>query len=200
MIAGSPSHTEWETIIMTLRELKDSQASMLGAKLMGEDLMSLEEGTVLFGGTVASGKNPQLERAVITSGFRYVANVSHNFGVDCLGLTKNGYAAIYTYTKSDLCTNRFLFRIQTPEPDHKSILCGAILVMMQAGLIEIQSSIKVKPELTADVNALSVFTDEALSVTMPQGDWGDGPKAAMAECIISALENGDLKFKQYDEW
>lgn len=186
---------------MTLHELKERQASMLGAELTGEDLMSLEEGTVLFGGTVANGTKPQHERAVITSGFRYVADVSHGLGVvDCLGLTKSGYAAIYTYSKSDLDTNHFLFRVQTSGPDYRSLLHDAILVMMQAGLIDVKGRRKMRPEQTADVYAPSVFTDETFSSTMLLDDWNDGPKAATADSIISALEAGKLQFKQYDEW
>lgn len=185
---------------MTLQELKTQRANILGPELAGEDLMSLEEGMVLFGGTVANGKRQKNERVVATSGFRYVAHVSHTLGtIDCLGLTKSGYASIYSYNKASLDENHFLFRVGTPGPDYKSLLRSAILVMMRAGLIDIQSATQRKVEYTAEVSAPSVFFDESLIAAISQSDWNNGPMVAVAECITSALEAGELKFKHYNE-
>ncbi len=95
---------------MTLEDLKIERAELLGDELTGEDLDSLREGMVLYGGTLANSTAPRDNRTVLTCGFRYVANISPLGCVDCLGLARFGQPTLYTYNKADLKTNRFLYR------------------------------------------------------------------------------------------
>lgn len=96
---------------MTFAELKAEHAGLLRIELTGENLLSLREGMVLYGGSLANSHKPRDERAVLTHGFRYVAHVSAALGcVDCLGLSSGGRPMLYTYSKGDLSGDRFLFR------------------------------------------------------------------------------------------
>lgn len=99
---------------MTLRELADQLAPLHPVRLYADALPKLKPGMVLYGGTVYNGTGPMENRQVATHGYRLVAHVSGNnaFGVDTLGLTKGGYAAVYTYCGANLMVrNDFLFRI-----------------------------------------------------------------------------------------
>ncbi len=95
---------------MTLADLKIERAELLGDELIGEDLASLREGMVLYGGSLSHDDVRRDDQTVITHGFRYVNSISLLGYVECLGSGLGGQPLLYTYRKTDLETNRFLFR------------------------------------------------------------------------------------------